>query len=342
VSEAPYEGGQLASTWEMLYKDGEGNGHIETLHKYIYNDDANFEPAVPARITPSRAKPKQRDYRVHAFLGDEQIGFRRLDDGSLLPLHDPRAMAAAALLLKDVQPDSITGLGDTTDFAEISRFDPDSDHFHRTLGPSFQATHNWYAQLRADNPRAAINLVDSNHNERLKKFVLRHMPQFYGFKRANESDEYPMMTFPYLANLQHLDINWVSGYGGAEVETAPTLWARHGTEFGANAAQKVMSKNPEINSVQGHAHRESRAVRTSRDGRYLTSLIVPALCKIDGTVPGMFSAVDDFNEPVKKQEQHQNGLLIVEEYDEGEFVYNSIPIIGGVIKWRGRVYDGTQ
>ena len=335
--------GRLVSTWESLYKDGEGEGHIETLHKYVHGDAAEaFTPAAPAKITPSRAKPKQRDYQLHAFLGDEQIGFRRLDDNELMPLHDPRAMRAAALLLKNLQPDTITGLGDTVDLPELSRFDPDSDHFHRTLGPTYQETHDWYAQLRADSPRAKMAIVDSNHNERHTKAILKHLPQFYNLRRANESDEYPMMTFPYLTNMQHLDVEWISGYDAAEAEVAPNLLARHGRETGENAAQKIMKNNPEANNVQGHAHRESRSVRTARDGRYLTSLVVPALCRIDGVVPGYHSAIDDLNQPVLKYEQHQNGLLLVEDYGDEHYVFNSVPIINGIIKYGGNEYDGTR
>lgn len=51
--------GKLVSTWEMLYKDAEGDGHIETLHKYEYDDEVDekrfLSQAAPTKITPSRA-----------------------------------------------------------------------------------------------------------------------------------------------------------------------------------------------------------------------------------------------------------------------------------------------
>src|SRR5690606_18252400 len=98
--------------------------------------------------------------------------------------------------------------------AELSRFDPDSDSFHRTLGPSFQRVHDFYAQLVADNPDAKFTEVDSNHTARVMKAVMKKMPELYGFTLPGE--DYPLMSYYRLANLGRLGINFISGYGAAE------------------------------------------------------------------------------------------------------------------------------
>jgi hypothetical protein len=304
----------------------------------------DFEPATPARITPSRQKPIERDHKILYVFSDAQIDFRRLNDGSLEPIHDERALAVGQLLCRDLRPDEIINLGDTVDLAALSRFAPDSDHFHRTLGPSFQRAHDYYAQLRADNPWAKITEVDSNHNTRLKSFVLKYAPSMYGLHRAGQEDNYPVLSYPFLANLGKLGVEWISGYGaaeyvyGLEYDTPPIIF-KHGTTAVSNGstAAKESKENPEVNVVRGHTHRMESHYRTTRAGNYLASIVCGVMCRTTGEVPSYHSAVDDHGTPVKYQEDWQTGILVIHDYD-GHYQFDQVPIRGGVAYYGGKEY----
>lgn len=303
-----------------------------------------FTPATAARITPTKRKPIERDHKILYVFSDAQIDYRRLPDGELQPIHDERALSVGRLICKDLQPDEIINLGDTVDLAALSRFAPDSDHFHRTLGPSFQRVHDYYAQLRADNPWAKITEVDSNHNTRLKSFVLKYAPAMYGMQRAGEDGEYPVLSYPFLANLGKLGVDWVSGYGAAEYvyglehDTPPIIF-KHGNSAVSNGSTsaKESKENPEVNVVRGHSHRIETHYRTTRAGNYLASVVCGVMCRTTGEVPGYHSAVDDFGTPVKFQEDWQTGVLIIHDYD-GTYQYDHVPIQDGVAFYNGKEY----
>lgn len=304
-----------------------------------------FSPAVPAKITPSRRKPEVRDHKVLFVFGDAQIDYRRMKDGSLEPIHDERAISVGQMLCRDLQPDEIINLGDTVDLAALSRFSPDSDHFHRTLGPSFQRTHDMYAQYRADSPWAKITEVDSNHNTRLKNFVLKYAPSMYGMERAGETGEYPVLSYPFLANLGKLGVDWVSGYGAAEYVygleyDSPPIVFKHGNSAVSNGstASKESKENPETNVVRGHTHRMETHYRTTRRGNYLASVVCGVMCRTTGEVPSYHSAVDDHGTPVKYQENWQTGVLVIHDYN-GDYQFDHVPIRDGKAFYNGKEYQ---
>lgn len=338
---------RLAKTWEAAAFNRETNEwNHTTLHSYDHTDREPYAPAAPAKITPSRRKPAKRSYESIFVFGDSQIDYRRIynhqtSQEELRPIHDERSMKLARYICRDLQPDHIINLGDSVDFASLSRFNPDSDHFHRTLGPSLQRVHDYYAELRSDNPNATITEVDSNHNVRLKNFVLKNMPQLHGVRRAGSSDEYPVMSYPYLANLQHLDVNWVGGYGAAEFKYADDLAFHHGTiaSSKSSTAAKLSKENPDRNIVQGHAHRAETFHRTDRRGKVLGAYVVGALCKTTGEVPSYHSSVDDHNQPVRYQENWQNSVMHIRAYPNGNYQFDHIMLHGDKAFYDGKEYS---
>lgn len=350
--EKPEQESRLYKTWEVsAFNSKTEEWTTATNHGYEYTPDPQtlaevYTPATPAKITPTKRKPLQRDFRLYVAMGDAQMDFRRLDDNTLEPIHDERAMRASRLLCADIRPNEIVNLGDNVDLSSLSRFAPDSDHFHRTLGPSFQRAHDFYAELRADNPQAKIVEVSSNHEVRLRNWVLKNMPQIYGVKRPGQEDDYPVMTYPYLANLLHVGVEWVGGYGAAEYKIGGNedLIARHGNETRTktqSAASKIMGNYSETNNIHGHAHEMSLATRTLRNGKMLTSIAVGALCRTDGVVPSYHNAVDDNNLPVKRQENWSQGIAVIYDYGDSRYQFDNVPIHNGIIVYNGKVYDGN-
>ena len=338
--------------WHVGYiKNSEGEIEytkpLPSVHTgHLAKPNVEFDQAVAAKITPSTVKPKVRNHKILVVFSDAQVDFRRLPDNTLDPIHDEQALSVMHQIAKDLQPDEIINTGDTVDLSALSRFKPDSDHFHRTLGPSFQRVHDMYAQLRSDVPNARIVEVDSNHNTRLKNFMLKYAPDLYGVKRAGDpEDEYPMFTYPYLTNLNKLDVKWVSGYGAAryiygDKYGKPPIEFKHGNIMasGGSTAVKESKMNPETHVVRGHGHRVERHTRTTRSGNYLTSLMIGTVCKITGEVPSYHSAVDDHGYVVNQNEDWQQSVLVIYDYN-GEYQFDNILISKGKAFYKGKEYE---
>lgn len=350
-------GGRLYKTWETSAFDREaGEWTTTTNHGYEYTQGPEelaevFEPVEPARITPTRRKKIERLGRQLLVFGDSQIGYRRVydqnGDDELIPTHSEEALDVLRQVNAHEQPDEIINLSDTIDLAELSRFDPDSDNYHRTLGPSFRRVHDFYAQLRADNPWAKITEVDSNHTARAQKQMLKRYPEWYGFTLPGE--DYPMMSYYRLANLDPLDVDFISGYGSAEYlygeeHDKPPIVFKHGTNTSSTpggVVRKELSNNPEVNVVRGHGHSHEHVTRTNRNGDYLHYIQLGTTCATDGRAPSYGSSVDDFGRPTHNQENWQQQFMMVRDY-EGTYQFDVIDIVNGIAHYNGERYNGNS
>jgi len=340
--------GRLYKTWEVsAFNKTTEEWETTTNHGYDYGQQQNLSDFIsqadPVKINPSRRKPVKRDHNVIFAFSDSQIDYREID-GVLYPIHDERALSIVRLMCQDLRPDTIVNLGDTVDLSALSRFDKDSTHFDHSMQPDFNRVHRLYAELRADNPLSRIVEVDSNHNTRLKKFMLKNASALFGLRQAGHEEDYPVMSYPFLANLNAVGVDWVSGYGSAEFVygeeyNAPPIVFKHGSLVGSNVAHKELVQNPEVHTVRGHTHRPETAHRTMRNGHYLTSMIVGVTCSIEGDVPSVHSAVDDRNQVVKNQEQWQQGVAVITDYKDGTYQFDNILIRNGVAKYNGKVYN---
>jgi hypothetical protein len=346
--------GRLYKTWETSAFNKETQEWTTTVnHGYEYAPDPMemaevFEPATPAKITPTKRKRAENVARTILVFGDSQIGYHRVYDqdgnDSLIPTHSEAALSIIQQLNADLRPDEVVNLSDTIDFAEFSRFDPASDSFHRTLGPALQRGHNFYAQMVADNPDAKITEVDSNHTIRPNKAVMKKMPELYGLILPGE--DYPIMSYYRLANLGVLGINFISGYGGAEYiygEENQILF-KHGTHSSSSpgaTVRKEAAQNQGINVVRGHGHNFEEIAQTDRLGRTYRYMQLGTTCETTGAVPSYHSAMNDFGHPVRVQENWQQQALIIEDYN-GQYNFNVIDIINGIANYRGKTYNGNE
>ena len=331
-------------------KDGEieYTKPLPSIHtaKNKYKLEDFISQADPVRISPTRRKPAQRDHkRIFAF-GDSQIDYRQIN-GELVPTHDERALTIVRMMCAHLQPDEIVNLGDTIDLAALSHFAPDSNHFQHSMMPALNRVHQMYAELRADNPQARITEVDSNHNTRLGKFVLKNVPNFYLLQQAGQQGDYPVLSYPFLVNLKPLDVNWVSGYGAAEYVYGedygkPPIVFKHGVSVVSNGstAARESRDNPYNHIVRGHGHRAETHHRTTKAGQQLASIMVGATCDTTGSVPSYHSAVDDKGQVVKQQENWTQSVLVIEDYN-GEYQFNHVIINNGVANYQGKKFNGN-
>lgn len=345
--------GRLYKTWETsAFNKEKGEWTTTVNHGYEYTPDIDslaevYEPAVQAKITPTRRKRVETLGRTLLVFGDSQIGYHRVYDSAgndtLVPTHSEEALSVVTQLNADLRPHEIVNVSDTVDLAEFGRFDPQSDSFHRTLSPAFQRAHNLYAQLRADNPDAKITEVDSNHTARVHKNLMKKMPEMYGFVLPGE--EYPLMTYYRLANLAPLDVEFISGYGGAEYVYGEdrAIIFKHGTHSSSApgaTVRKEAGQNPTTHVVRGHGHSYEHIIQTDRTGYDFHYIQLGTTCETNGTVPSYHSSMNDFGQPVQRQENWSHQAMLIEDFGNGIYNFNAIDIIGGIARFRGVEYDG--
>jgi hypothetical protein len=159
---------------------------------------------------------------------------------------------------------------------------------------------------------------------------MKQLPAFYGLQRPGDS-KYPVLSYPYLTNLEHVGVEWIGGYpAGAlmyQTHGGDTIRFAHGTETSSGmstAASKALRNNGDVTTIQGHDHKHSEAWRTTRDGRYIGSIVIGALCKNTGEVPGFHSSVGDDGKPVPIQENWQSSVLHIRDHHNGNIEYNRI------------------
>jgi len=352
----PIHKGKLTRSWEVAMRDTEGEWNVQTLHSYDHRPDPTniaeeFEPAVQAKISPTKRKRAERLGKQILVFGDSQIAYHRLydEDGVdyLLPTHSEETLSVITQINAHERPETVVNISDTVDLSEFGRFDPVSDSFHRTLSPAFQRAHDLYAQLRADNPDASLIEVDSNHTTRVQKNLMRKMPEMYGFTLPGE--DYPLMSYYRLANLAGLEVNFISGYGGAEYvhgeEYGPGIIFKHGVTTSATpgaVARKEAAQNPNHHVVRGHGHSFEAVAQTTRDGDQLHYYQLGTSCDTKGAVPSYHSAMDDHGKPVKIQENWQNQLMMIEDFEDGHYNFNVIDVVKGIAYYRGRKYNGNE
>jgi hypothetical protein len=176
---------------------------------------------------------------------------------------------------------------------------------------------------------------------------MRKMPELYGMTLPNE--DYPLMSYYRLANLGALGVEFISGYGGAEyihgAENGIPIIFRHGTHSSSApgaTVRKEAQQNPTTHVVRGHGHSYEHIAQTTRNGEVLHYIQLGTTCDNTGSVPSYHSSMDDFGKPVKRQENWQNQLMMITDYENGVYQFDVIDIINGIANYRSRVYDGNE
>jgi len=333
---------EVEGEWQVgAYNHDTKEWDITTLHRTSVTRkplDIPFrQPVEVGKLSFDRKRADKLGAKTILVFGDEQIGWRRIGD-EMLPLHDISAMAAVHQLARNLQPDVVVDLGDTTDLSELSRFKPDSRHFQNTLQPGLQTTHDWLASISEVTPKAERHIVDSNHWKRFGDYVLNN---------AGILAEIPELKLHRLLRLKEIGWQFHGGYGSAEYVYNPgpsEIAFKHGTLAAANGstAYKLNKENPDRFIVQGHQHRRGAEFSTDRHGDSFGAFVVGALCHIDGRVPSFHSAIDpESDRPVKRFENWTQDVLVVKDYGDGNYQFDQVPINNGHIIYEGKHYGNA-
>lgn len=300
-----------SKTWEAGAFDREKGEWVHTtLHSYDHTrEDVDIENLIinrskPTRITPTRrGKPFRSDART-IVAGDAQI-----------PFQDEQSFERFQRAVLEVQPDNIVFIGDMIDLPSLSRFSQRNEWVGTTQG-AIDQYHSFLAQTRANAPNAAISVVHGNHEQRMDDYVRKNAAEVLGLRRANAAKELAVLTLQYLVRYDELDIASIDGYPNGTLWLEDNLKAVHGTNVakgGSNAAKYLREERE--TTLYGHTHRQEIAYRTfaKRIGSVTIAAASPGcLALTDGTVPGFHHTVDAQGKLVKKSEDWQEGILVVD------------------------------
>jgi predicted phosphodiesterase len=303
-------------------------------------------PPAPLKVSVPQARPRRaaKGWKTAILFPDPQFGFRRdLYDPSILdPFHDERALDVALQLAEVERPDLSILLGDVLDFASFGKYRQEAG-FALTVQPTLEAAHEFIARVVALSKETRY--IEGNHDRRLQNDITDNARAAFGVRRAGAPlKEWPVMSVPFLLNLDQLGVEYVGGYPAGATYINDNLAAIHGSKIGNNtrSAASMVVEDERVSVVFGHVHRIETRYRT-RNTRRRAKLSVAhtpgCLCRIDGAVPGVKGSTDAFGRAVKSYEDWQTAVTIV-RYEEGDgrFHLENVPIIDGEAYHAGHLY----
>lgn len=289
-------------------------------------------------VQPVNLKPLPAKYAARAGAGlkravlcyDAQVGFfRDFDRFQIHPLHDLQVFACATAAIREIKPDLLVLGGDMMDLPDWS------DHFLQ--GPEFawstQASINWIGRwIQAVRPYCGrVVWLAGNHEARMTRGLIANVPSAYKLRPANLPAAPPVMSIQGMVGLEALDVEYIDDYPGGEVWINSNLKAIHGEKVGAKSGQTAMKmiEGSRASVIQGHVHRaESAHVTVRSQTKTITygAYSMPAMCRIDGVVPG-----------ADGRENWQQGFGLV-HYDDRLFQVETVNVWGGQMIFKGRLY----
>jgi len=338
--------------WQGFLKNADGEPELVDLTSVmlspVWSETPEYpvvQQAKPTLIKPIRSKAKTSDAKVTVILPDPQIGYRRLSDGTLVPMHDEKAMNLALQMMRFIRPDKVVNLGDFIDMPEWSSKFLVLPEFVMTTQPSIDRAHKFLAQQRAlVGDYAEIVLIAGNHDARFSMAVTRNAMAALRLKQANTPKSFPVLSLPFLLRLEELGVTYLGAYPahkfkiaeGGEGQTA--LYAIHGDRLDV----AKVAKNERQSFVQGHIHRIALHTETYEVGGEREQVVAfspGCLCRVDGFVPSTKSAVTDDGMPVTQFESWQQGIAVVSEMSDGFWSMELVSITNGKAIYRGRVFE---
>lgn len=296
-----------------------------------------IQPIACEAQYPPPARPEAKRLAQSLIVADPHFWFRHDVDG-LYPIHDPRALHITLQIVETVQPDRIDILGDLLDMTDWTDRFARSPPYQYQLQPTLQAAYRYLRALREHAPEAQIRLFEGNHEARLRKAILTHLPAAYDLQPVDEIEMGlpPTLTVQRLLALHELQIEWVGEYPDGEAPLNERVWLSHGesTSSVPGATARKMMDGSTVTRIFGHVHRQELTAQT---------YWVPRRYEVRSFCPGCVCHLDGRVEGSKRKQNWQQGIAVV-EYDPTGLDYRIDPIPldyeAGSALWRGQVFRG--
>lgn len=344
------------NAWQGFYKDKEGNAHnvdmVGIQLSPTWESGPEWPPvqqAAPCVVRHPKVSRTDTSARRTVLLPDPQIGYRRLDTGDLIPMHDERAIATALDVVHAVQPHAVVWLGDTMDLAEWSSKFLVLPEFVLTTQPTVDACHRFLAAtLAAAGPQCEDRwLLEGNHDNRMANAVAKNAMAAMRLRQANTPESWPVMSVPHLLRLDELGIAYVDGYPAGRIKVA----SRHGEQaplyalHGERLDMQRQAKAERVSTIQGHAHHVAVHSATYDDGDGqavdVEAWSLGCLCRRDGAVPSTKGGADVRGKPIERIESWQHAIGVVTETADGWWI-EPVRIRDGIAVYQGKTFGKRE
>jgi predicted phosphodiesterase len=319
------------SVYQSLTKDAEGEAQVHDLVGIQISPSWETGPEWPViqpgptiKLPKSPTTKKKTALKTCVVLPDMQIGYFRNKDGELEATHDEDAIAIALAITKDINPDLLVMVGDNLDLPELGKYRL-SPAFQQTTQASIDRATEICAETRAAAPNAQISWLAGNHEERLTSFMLDNAMAAFGIRQGKHPESWPVLSIPNLCRLDDFGIEYLAGYPASMVWINEHIKVIHGdiVRSGGSTAMAYL-KREKISVIYGHIHRREWAEMTREDydgPKTVTAASPGCLARIDGAVPSTKGGTDLDGRPLKRYENWQQGLAVV-QYEEGDGKFN--------------------
>jgi predicted phosphodiesterase len=236
---------ELGETWSSIAKDFDGGS--EALRSRYRRWKKSERRTMWSDVIRPEVIPFEQTFtlpEVDAQEWNQHQTYRQLVFGDAhIPFHDEAAIATMLELIYDYQPDSLVCLGDTLDAYSLSDFNKDPRR-KETLQDEINLTREFLGELRMAAPNARIDLLEGNHEARLRTILWRaEDAQKALFNLDILRDN---LTWPVLLDLENLGIVWHPS--GEVVEIGPEFYAVHGDK----SSDPMLLYN--VSGISGHSH----------------------------------------------------------------------------------------
>ena len=319
------------SVYQSLTKDAEGEAQVHDLVGIQISPSWETGPEWPViqpgptiKLPKSPTTKKKTALKTCVVLPDMQIGYFRNKDGELEATHDEDAIAIALAITKDINPDLLVMVGDNLDLPELGKYRL-SPAFQQTTQASIDRATEICAETRVAAPNAQISWLAGNHEERLTSFMLDNAMAAFGIRQGKHPESWPVLSIPNLCRLDDFGIEYLAGYPASMVWINEHIKVIHGdiVRSGGSTAMAYL-KREKISVIYGHIHRREWAEMTREDydgPKTVTAASPGCLARIDGAVPSTKGGTDLDGRPLKRYENWQQGLAVV-QYEEGDGKFN--------------------
>jgi hypothetical protein len=283
---------------------------------------------VPAKTDgwkpPPRAKASQgTNTGLVVCLGDHHA-----------PRHSPALHQAVCEWLREFKPERGVILGDLLDFDQLSRHRR-TPEWSNTVQETIDAGYSILRAYVEASPGTRWQMLDGNHEERMRNSILDHLVSVFGVSQAITSDHpepRPVLSTPFLLRLDELGIEWEQpngGYENAQIKLTSELAARHGwiASKGSGSSALKTIDHLRYSVIIGHTHRQAIVHHTAHsiDGKPKTLLGCEA-----GTLAEVEGGLGYANAP-----DWQMGFATAQVYaEDGTFKVDLATFVDGLLMWR--------
>lgn len=263
------------------------NGQTKDTTHLRDKQAAGYYPQLP----PTQAK----DWVPFQIDGPERIA---LISDVHLPYHNVKALEKWCEDATEYQPSIILLNGDTIDFYRLSRFEKNPNN--RNTAYEIDCVHDFLDWLDS-RFEASIIWKDGNHDERWKKYLYNHAPEFAGLSQVQ------------LHEILEFDERNITYVTDQRIIMAGNLPILHGHEMHGSSAispSRSMAAKLRHSAVQSHCHRSSEYFERNVFGDMMKCWSTGCLCELTPE----YSRINRWN----------HGYAFIDVYEDGSYEFKNV------------------